>query len=969
MDALFQEIREAASPRAWSRGVELNRRGTVSRQGQEGASLVLVVAPPPPSAPRTVELDPEALDWGCDCGSDEDPCEHVTAGIIAWRQAEQTGQPLPAGTAPAKATVGYRFTRTPQGLKFERVAVTEGGAEAPIPYALAALVAGRVRMDGPPLEVSAADREVERALGTQLSGWLPRHALARLLDALSLVGEVRLDDAPVRCSTERAGVVAVVKDHGGGFSLQVIQDPGIEEVFPGGVVRCGDTLKAVGDPDLTAEELRSLRQGRIFGPEAVPELVSEVLPDLEARIPVDVRTRRLPGRSAAPVRLVLQTGRDGSELTVLPLLVYGDPPVARVDAGRLVALSKDALPARDEAGERRLARQLADGLGLEVGRKVRFAGEEALELAERLEDFDAAGVEGKAHRDFYAAPALVPHFEVGEDDFSLSFESPGKGTVDGATVVATWQAGERHVALPGGGLAPLPDDWLAEFGPQVADLLAAREGREALPKAALPDLGRLCEALEQPQPPALRELAALLGDGGLPEAILPADLKATLRDYQHQGVRWMSFLRHAGLGGLLADDMGLGKTLQALCVIRGRTLVVAPTSVLVNWADEAARFRPSLKVNVYHGPRRALDPEADLTVTSYALLRLDAEVLGAVPWESVVLDEAQTIKNPDSQVARAAFDLPGDFRLALTGTPVENRLEELWSQLHFAAAGLLGGRSDFDRRYARPIAAGEPGVAARLRARIRPFVLRRLKSEVAKELPPRTDVVLRCTLGDAERKVYDAVRAATREEIVARLDAGGSVMKALEALLRLRQAACHPALVPGQDGGESAKVALLMETLEEALEEDHKALVFSQWTSLLDLVEPELESRGIAFTRLDGSTRDRGGVVASFQADDGPPVMLVSLKAGGTGLNLTAADHVFLLDPWWNPAVEDQAADRAHRIGQDRPVLVHRLVAEDTVDERILALQAQKREIAEAALGEAEAAAGLTRADLLALLD
>ena len=337
----------------------------------------------------------------------------------------------------------------------------------------------------------------------------------------------------------------------------------------------------------------------------------------------------------------------------------------------------------------------------------------------------------------------------------------------------------------------------------------------------------------------------------------------------------------------------------------------------------------------------------------------------------MVLDEAQTIKNPDSQVARAAFALPGDFRLALTGTPVENRLEELWSQLHFAAPGLLGGRSDFDQRYARPIAAGEPGVAGRLRARIRPFVLRRLKSEVAKELPPRTDVVLRCTLGDAERKVYDAVRAATREEIVARLDAGGSgsVMKALEALLRLRQAACHPALVPGQDGGESAKLALLMETLEEALEEGHKALVFSQWTSLLDLVEPELEARGVAFTRLDGSTRDRGGVVASFQADDGPPVMLVSLKAGGTGLNLTAADHVFLLDPWWNPAVEDQAADRAHRIGQDRPVLVHRLVAEDTVDERILALQAQKREIAEAALGEAEAAAGLTRADLLALLD
>jgi hypothetical protein len=285
MDGLFQEIREAASPRAWSRGVELNRQGAVSRPAGAGGPVTLVVAPPPPSPPRTVELDFDGLDWACDCAGDDDPCEHVTAAIIAWRQAAQTGEPLPEGTAPTHATVGYRFTRTPQGLKFDRVAVTDDGTEAPIPYALAAVVAGRVRLDGPPLEVSAADREVERALGTQLTGWLPRHALARLLDALSLVGDVRLDGEAVRCSTERAGVVAVVKDHGAGFSLQVIQDPAIEEVFPGGVVRCGDTLEAVADPDLTAEELRSLRQGRIFGADAVPELVSEVLPDLEARVP------------------------------------------------------------------------------------------------------------------------------------------------------------------------------------------------------------------------------------------------------------------------------------------------------------------------------------------------------------------------------------------------------------------------------------------------------------------------------------------------------------------------------------------------------------------------------------------------------------------------------------------------------------------------------------------------------------
>ncbi len=305
----------------------------------------------------------------------------------------------------------------------------------------------------------------------------------------------------------------------------------------------------------------------------------------------------------------------------------------------------------------------------------------------------------------------------------------------------------------------------------------------------------------------------------------------------------------------------------------------------------------------------------------------------------------------------------------MTGTPVENRLDELWSQLHFANPGLLGTRARFDERYARPIAAGDAGAAGRLRARIRPFVLRRRKIEVAPELPPRTEVVLRVELDERERAVYDAVRAATKAQVALRFAAGGNVLAVLEALLRLRQAACHAGLVPGQQAESSSKVELLVEELATAVAEGHKALVFSQWTSLLDRVEPALRAAQIEWTRLDGSTRDRAGVVARFQDEAGPPVLLISLQAGGTGLNLTAADHVFLLDPWWNPAVEEQAADRAHRIGQTRPVLVHRLVAADTVEERVLALQASKRSLAEAALGDAAAAASLSREDLLALLD
>ena len=277
--------------------------------------------------------------------------------------------------------------------------------------------------------------------------------------------------------------------------------------------------------------------------------------------------------------------------------------------------------------------------------------------------------------------------------------------------------------------------------------------------------------------------------------------------------------------------------------------------------------------------------------------------------------------------------------------------------------GLLGGRKEFEQNL---IDDAEKAYLL-IRKQVSPFVLRRLKKEVAPELPPRTDLVLRCQLSSAERAVYNTVRVATQTKMVERAGSG-NVMAALEALLRLRQASCHSALVPGQEADCSSKVELLLDTLESVIAEGHKSLVFSQWTGLLNLIEPHFKEEGIDFVRLDGQTRDRQGIVDAFQSESGPPVMLVSLKAGGTGLNLTAADHVFLMDPWWNPAVEDQAADRTHRIGQDKPVLVYRMVAEDTVEERILSLQKRKRALADAALGAADQAAGITRDDLMALL-
>jgi SNF2 family DNA or RNA helicase len=617
-----------------------------------------------------------------------------------------------------------------------------------------------------------------------------------------------------------------------------------------------------------------------------------------------------------------------------------------------------------------LTKELREELDLAPGRRVRFTGIDAARFTERLRAFQLRRNDDLP-RDWTRMSPLVPELSIENGRAILRFVAGGSGrdsdavSVDAALVVAAWRERLGLVPLLDGGWAPLPTDWLERWGPTVADLLATQA--ETNGPTPVPLLTELCAALDRPPPAELERLRPLFSDfSELPRAELPADLRAELRSYQRVGVDWLCFLRDAELGAVLADDMGLGKTLQALCAVRGRTLIVAPRSVIHNWAAEIARFRPALRVSVFHGPNRALDPNADVTLTTYAVLRLDIERLAAEQWSIAILDEAQSIKNAESQVTRAAYRLQAKFRVSLTGTPIENRLEELWSQMHFANPGLLGGRRDFSERVAAGISSGNSELAERLRTRIRPFVLRRLKVDVAPELPPKSESILYVELDEAERSAYDAVHAATRERVMQELGAG-RVLAALEALLRLRQAACHRALLPGQSADTSAKVERLLECLEEIASEGRRALVFSQWTGLLDLVEPWLQKAAIAFERLDGSTRDRAGVVARFQSDDGPPVLLASLKAGGTGLNLTAADHVFLLDPWWNPAAEDQAADRAHRIGQTRPVFVYRLVAKNTVEERILALQDRKRELVDLALeGAAQA---ITREDLLSLFD
>ena len=474
---------------------------------------------------------------------------------------------------------------------------------------------------------------------------------------------------------------------------------------------------------------------------------------------------------------------------------------------------------------------------------------------------------------------------------------------------------------------------------------------------------------------ALRGMVAQLrGTSSLPDVTPPAGLQATLRPYQQHGLNWLQFLRTHHLGGLLADDMGLGKTLQALAHLlaekeagrlRQPALVIAPVSLMGNWQREAARFAPGLKTVVWHGPQRqqraAELARADVIFTSYALLHRERERWLAQPFSVVVLDEAQNIKNAATHAAQLVGELHAGQRLALSGTPMENHLGELWSLFHFLMPGFLGSHKQFTQWFRTPIEKhGDTDRLAQLRRRVTPFMLRRAKSEVAADLPPKQEAITPVTLGEAQANLYETIRLATEQSVRAALADKGlarSQIEILDALLKLRQVCCDPRLVPTPSARkvrQSAKLELLMDMLPELLAEGRRVLLFSQFTSMLALIEDELKRADLRYTKLTGQTPKRDVAIARFTSGE-VPLFLISLKAGGTGLNLTEADTVIHYDPWWNPAVENQATDRAHRIGQTRRVMVYKLVAEGTIEERILALQARKAALAEGMYSDAAA--------------
>jgi len=556
-------------------------------------------------------------------------------------------------------------------------------------------------------------------------------------------------------------------------------------------------------------------------------------------------------------------------------------------------------------------------------------------------------------------------------DLHVSYDTPGGQQLEPAEIQRLLLSGQNHTRLKNGKFALIDTGAVEELQQVLVDCAPRQHAagyrldnvQAGFLQATLREQGGWkiqtpkdwMQGNVQMQPPPL------------------GDLESVLRPYQKEGAGWLLFLRQHGFGGILADEMGLGKTVQVLAHLRALkensagqrspSLVVCPSSLVFNWEAEARKFTPELRVLAIHGAERhnlfAEIPSSDLVVTSYALLRRDAEHYRNVEFDTVTLDEAQHIKNRQTQNAQAVKSIRGHHRLILTGTPMENSVLDLWSLFDFLMPGYLGSAEDFRERYEIPIMRDRNAkVQARLSRRLRPFVLRRRKKDVAADLPERIEQVTFCELNPEQRTIYQQVLAAGRREVLDAVNAQGLVgsrMIVLTALLRLRQICCDLRLLKTDGvGAASGKVELFNELLEEVLDGGHRVLVFSQFTSMLSLLKQELSSQNIGFCYLDGSTTDRGRVVDQFQRDAALPVFLISLKAGGVGLNLTGADTVIHFDPWWNPAVEAQATDRAHRLGQKKVVTSYKLITRGTVEEKILNLQNRKRALTQGLLSGEE---------------
>jgi superfamily II DNA or RNA helicase len=806
---------------------------------------------------------------------------------------------------------------------------------------------GRVVIRAPELVVQEDEGNLELALRVGDTVYAPFEALARMRGSCFATGD-----------RERAEIEVARIDPAVRALLETVDR--YRTPLP---VAAADGLVALLTrlPSHLGLDLPPSIAGRACEPDSRPLVRAEPLPGGGLRAQVYVRPL-----GAGPRH------RPGEGPTHVVAVIEG----ARVHTQRELAAERHAFDALLLAG--------LDAGVAESRHTIRFDGpDDALTFLEALaERPELATLEWPDDEPAWRVTSAT-RFDLGLRRAEHWFEADAHIDVDDAQVtlaglLLALREGRRYVAVGKGKFARIADR-LREQLAAIDPVVHVRGQVARIAPSAAAHVDAVLDPKHVDGDRAWKSLRERLRTSSTSKPTVPEGLQATLRDYQVEGIEWLFRTASWAEGACLADEMGLGKTLQALALLLARStdapaLVVCPTSLSDNWRSECARFAPSLRPILYRGADRASLLDAlkpgDLLIASYDVVARDRELLAGVHFGTLVLDEAQAIKNPAAIRTKAVAELRADFRLALTGTPIENRLAELYSLFSILAPGLLGPWDSFRTRFALPIEKHADGIRlAQLRDLVRPFLLRRTKALVARELPPRTEIVRPVELGDEERALYEAQRQRAIEMLSAKRKENDFRFALLAELTRLRRLVCHPRLVLEESTAPSSKLEELLALVDDLRREDHRALVFSQFTSLLAIVQKELRARRIDYLYLDGSTpaEERAVLVQRWQ-EGNAPLFLISLKAGGTGLNLTAADYVVHLDPWWNPAVEDQASDRAHRIGQTKPVTVVRLVAQGTIEERVLALHEEKRRLASGLLEGAEASAALDPDELLGLL-
>ncbi len=886
----------------------------------------------------------------------------------------------------------------PRVSAMARLALRSGGfgaskriADADLPSMLTASSERLDRRIGEYLAIDAAARPEERHRSNVLTALLPM-----------LVGHprVRLEEDETPIAVEALSPRLVLVEDGRTLRLRV-ESHGVALEGSGQTTRSGPRLVALLDREhgrlivghASPELLRTVTAigrerpfDRTFTPAVLETLAKTKLP-LPIELPASLAPSEVPADNRLRVAFAQEAGAWSVAILVRPFGAGLAVPPGQGSAKPFAALHGVwCATQRDLHDEARRAARLVEDLGLSLDApdwQGHLDLAETLALSERL-----VGVEGV----LVEWPEKPPRLLSGPAQLRVTlarrtewFDVEGAAEIDGtmvslAALLAARRARQRFVEVEAGkfvDLARMFDERLERLAAATRD----EKGKQRLSRGAAFDAHKLFENFEAVQGGnAWLELTKKSETLDALALELPKNLNASLRDYQLEGFRWLARLAELNLGAVLADDMGLGKTVQAISMILrrgpgGAALVVAPTSVIFNWQRELQRFAPSLKVVVYRDGDRVRILESakrdTVVLTTWALLRRDAEAFAGRRWHTAVFDEAHAIKNAKTATAKAARGLDSDWTLALTGTPIENHMGELYSLMETVIPGLFGSWDHFARTFATPIENHRDGEAqARLARLTRPFLLRRTKAQVAVELPPRTEVRLDVELSEGERKLYDAECSRALGLLPKGASEGGEGhIQVLAALTRVRQLACAAHLLDDRQPRVSSKIATLLEEVREVHAEGRAMLVFSQFTSLLALVSEALTNEGLAHASLTGETPsdDRRRLVDDFQAGRFR-IFLLSLKAGGSGLNLTAADTVFLLDPWWNPAAEDQAADRAHRLGQTQPVTVVRLVTLGTVEEKVLELHTKKRDLVRGVLEGADLSAKVSVKELVELL-